>query len=72
MDAVIGSRARNRAFIRPLLARVRDRFVAWRERRRARLAGEHLDAYWLRDIGIERRPPDVPLEQIRSGRRMWL
>lgn len=54
-----------------LLARAARRVVAWRERRRARLAFEALNAYWLRDIGIERRPADGTLDEIRISRRIW-
>jgi uncharacterized protein YjiS (DUF1127 family) len=71
LEEFVGDPERHRAFFGALRARGSSLVVAWRERRCARLAFEHLNAYWLRDIGIERRPPDTSLDQIRLGRRMW-
>ena len=48
------------------------RLRVWRDRRRAGRDLDHLDGYWLRDIGIERRPPEIVVEQIRACGRMWV
>ena len=71
LEEFVGDSERHRTVFGTLLARASRVLVAWRERRQARLAVEHLSAYWLRDIGIERRPPDAPMDQVRSGPKMW-
>jgi uncharacterized protein YjiS (DUF1127 family) len=72
LENSVGGQAPSRAspaFGVPLARAIRF-FADWRERRRSRTAFTSLNAYWLRDIGMNPRPPD-PVEQIPISRKIW-